>query len=483
MKNSVKQKATKSLVWSFIEKMSVQGVGFFIGLILARLLAPEDYGIIAMLYIFIAVATVFIDGGFSNALIQNQNRTQIDFSTAFWVNVIVAILCYLALFICAPYMAEYFEQPRLEKVTRVYGLSLVISSLALVQKSRFYISYNFKLVAYVSFVAILISGVIAILMACRGWGVWALVWYNLILETVRTIGFWIFGKWVPRWEFSFKSFCGIFSFGSKLLGANIINVIASNLYTFVVGKFFNAAQLGFYSRGQSMAYIIPSNFSNIMTQASYPVLCEVQNNQEKLKEYFVKYVKCSFMLIAPVMTMLAALASPLVTVILTEKWLPCVPFIQILAIGYMFDTVMRLNASVINVTGHSEYSFYAEVLKKIALVGLLMITCHWGIIPLTIGLAFYSVVDLMIIGIFLKKVVGFCFYDELKQIFPYMVFCIVSFYGIKGVMEFIQGQFLQIFLGVIVGLLIYILQVLLFQRTFVLSLVDLNKRNENTVLL
>lgn len=464
LSSNIRDKAAKSVIWSFAEKISVQGVGFVIGLILARLLMPEDYGVIAILYIFISVATVFIDGGFSNALIQNQERTEKDFSTAFYTNVGIAILCYLLLYIAAPYMAEYFKQPLLKNVTRVYGISIVISSVSLVQKSRYYINYNFRIIALISLGAILFGGIIAIIMAYNGSGVWTLVWYYLIVETIRTVCLWILGKWSPSEGFSTASFIRIFNFGSKLLGANMLNVIASNIYTFVIGKMFDATSLGFYSRGQSMSYIIPSNFSNIMTQAGYPVLCEVQNDQEKLRLYFSKYIKISFAVLALLMVLLASLAFPIVSIILTDKWLPCVPIIQILAIGYMFDPVMRLNANVINVTGHSEYSFHAELYKKIALLIILIVTSLCGLTAMVWGLAVYNVIDLIIVSFYVKRVVGLNFIQEMRILSPIMLYAMISYSCVYMVTSFIANAYIQIIMGTIIGIITYIAMIIAFSR-------------------
>lgn len=473
MKKDIKSKATKSVVWSFAEKLSVQGIGFIISLILARLLMPEDYGVIAMLYIFISVATVFIDGGFSNALIQNQKRTEKDFSTAFYINIGVAFFCYLILFLVAPYLADFFVQPLLKDVMRVYGVSLIISSFALVQKSRFYISYNFRIIAYISFAAIIIGGIVAISMAYKGFGVWALVWYHIIIESIRTLSLWLFGKWKPSLCFSRQSFYAIFNFGSKLLGANVLNVIASNLYTLVIGKLFNTTNLGFYSRGQSISFIIPSNFSNIMTQASYPIFCEVQNDVQRLRSFFVKYVRMSFMIISPIMTLLVVLASPLVSLVLTDKWLPCVPFMQILAIGYMFDPIMRLNANVINVTGHSEYSFYSELYKKIVLLFILIVTCSFGINSMVIGLALYSLADLLIVSIYVKKVVGINFIDEIVMLIPQLLYCAIIGVLVNFCIAFFPTPIMQLLIGGLIGLSVYVLLTLLFSRSLISNLIGL----------
>jgi len=471
MEKGIKSKAAKSVVWSFAEKLSVQGISFIVGLLLARLLAPEDYGVIAILSIFISVATVFIDGGFSNALIQNQKRTEKDYSTAFYTNIGVAFICYLIFYLAAPYIADFFSQPLLKDVMRLYGISLIISSFALVQKSRFYICYNFRIIAYLSFFAIIIGGIAAIFIAYKGLGVWALVWYHIIVELIRTLSLWLLGKWTPSLCFSIESFYTIFNFGSKLLGANLIHVITLNLPTFIIGKLFNAINLGLYNRGQSLANFIPSNFSNVLTQACYPVFCEMQNDKQKLRLFYEKYIKFSFAVISPVMTLLVVLASPLVALVLTDKWLPCVPFIQILAIGYMFNPVMRLNANVISVTGHSEYTLYAELLKKIFLFLILIVSSFFGLIGITIGLSLYSLVDLLVVSVFVKKVVGVTFIDEMIMLLPQILYSFITGVFVYFCSNFFSTPIIQVSIGALTGILVYILLTLIFSRSLIGDLV------------
>ncbi|KAA5403992.1 lipopolysaccharide biosynthesis protein [Bacteroides cellulosilyticus] len=473
MEKDIKSRAAKSVVWSFAEKLSVQGIGFIISLILARLLVPEDYGVIAILHIFISVATVFIDGGFSNALIQNQKRTEKDFSTAFYTNIGVACFCYLILFFVAPYLADFFLQPLLKDVMRIYGISLIISSFALVQKSRFYINYNFRIIAYISFIAIVLGGIVAIFMAYKGLGVWSLVWYHIIVELIRTVSLWLLSRWKPSLCFSRQSFYTIFGFGSKLLVANMINIIAANLPTFMIGRLFNATNLGLFNRGQSLAYFIPLNFSNVLTQACYPVFCEVQNDGQRLRFFFVKYVRISFVIISPVMTILAVLASPLVSFVLTDKWLPCVPFIQILAIGYMFDPVMRLNANVINVTGHSEYTLYSEIFKKTILLFILMTTCWLGLIGMAIGLALYSLVDLLAVSIYVKKVVGVNFINEMVMLVPQILYCAITGIIVSFCSNLFSTPIIQLVVGTLTGVFTYALLMLIFSRSLIGDLVKL----------
>ena len=213
-----------------------------------------------------------------------------------------------------------------------------------------------------------------------------------------------------------------------------------------------------------MSYIIPSNFSNIMTQASYPVLCEVQDDQEKLRFYFLKYIKVSFAALAPLMVLLASLAFPIVSIILTDTWLPCVPIMQILAIAYMFDPVMRLNANVINVTGHSEYSFHAELYKKIALLIILIVTSLCGLTAMVWGLAVYNVIDLIIVSFYVKRVVGLNFIQEMRILSPIMLYAMISYSCVYMVTSFIANAYIQIIVGTITGIITYIAMIMAFSR-------------------
>lgn len=463
--NSKSNKITSSLLWSGIEKFSVQGVGFVITLIISRLITPGDYGLIAMLSIFIAVSQVLIDSGVSNSLIQNQHRTAIDYSTVFYINLAIGLSCYLLLYAGAPLIAKFYAQPILIPVTRIYALTLVISSLTLVQKARFFIEFRYRQLSLISVISLISAGIVAIVLAYWGYGVWALVAYYLLQSMANSLLIWCVSKWHPLWIFSRTAARLAFSFGSKLLVANLIHTITANIYTLIIGKKYHAVDLGYYGRGQSISYIYPSNISNMFNQAAYPVLCELQDDNTRLKEVFVNYIKTATILTFPLMTLLVALAEPLVQVLLGEKWLPSVPFVQILAVGYMLDPVMRLNAIVLSVTGKSKYSLWAEISKKIILILLLLITIPLGLKWLTVGVAIYSVLDLLAVSFFVKKIMSFDFFDLMKTLFPYMCYSLVVYLCVRLLAGAVVGNLLEIAVGSMVGLFIYLLLFWAFSRS------------------
>lgn len=464
MQNNIKKKATTSFLWTFVEKILTQGIGFVISLILARLLNPSDYGLIAMLSVFISVADSIIDSGFSKALIQKQDRTEKDFSTVFYCNIVISLLCYVLLYICAPFIANIFKQPLLTQVTRIYGLCLIVYSLSLVQKTRLFISYNFRKVAIVSTASIIISGTIAVTMAFKGYGVWSLVVYYLMSGFISSILLWLIGHWYPKAQFSVASFKYIIRFGSNLLGANLIGNLSTNLYNLIIGRYYSSASLGFFNRSQSIALTFPSNLSNIMTQASYPVFCELQYDHKKLASVFSKYIQLSFMLCAPIMTLLFCLSKPLVLMILTEKWSQCVLFIQIMSVGFMFDPLMRLNSNVINVTGNSKYSLYSEVLKKIAMAICLISALPFGLEYVVVSLSIYSFIDIFIVSFYVNKVVGISLTDEIRLIAPYVICCLFIVVIIKIVDFLFYSNFTIVILGTLFGFVAYLVSVYFIAR-------------------
>lgn len=459
---SIKNKATSSLLWSGVEQFGSQGISLLITIVIARIISPKDYGLIAMLSIFMALSQVFINCGFSNYLIQNKSRTERDLSTVFYLNVIVGVGCYLILYLCSPLISNFYSQPLLSKILKIYSLILVISSLTLVQRTLLYINFKYKKLSAITIISLIIAGVSSIIMALNGCGVWTLVGYQLIQAFVTSMLIWITTDWHPKWVYSAQIAKKAFAFGSKLLGANILSTGVANLYTLVIGKTFQATELGFYSRGQSLSSVFPSNFANMLQKATYPVLCELQNNPCQLKQMFCNYLTMAAMVCFPLMAWLMSIAKPLVEILLTDKWLPTVPFLQILAIGYMFDPLMRLNTIILSVRGNTSLSLHSEILKKIALVAVLFISLPFGIKWVTIGVIVYSILDLFIVSFFVKKVIKFSIWEEIKLIGPYLLFSIVIWLTTSAIGRFFDIPILWLSMSLIISVVEYILLIRIF---------------------
>ena len=394
---SLKTKAVKSVMWSSIERFSVQGIQFILSIVIARLVTPSEYGLIAMLSIFLAIAQTFIDSGFSNALIQKQGRTETDNSTVFYFNIAVSIIVYGMLYGAAPFIADFYKEPLLTTVTRWIGLNIIISAFSIVQRAILIIKLDFKTQAKASLIAVILSGGVGIAFAYYGYGVWALVIQAIASNFINTFLLWIFAKWTPAFRYSWQSFRTLFAFGSKLLLSGLLHTIYMNLYSLVIGKKFSAVEVGYFNRASTLAQFPSINITNVLTRAIYPIQCQLQDQQDKLKNSFIQFIRLSVFLIFPLMIGVCVLSKPLVLLFLTEKWLPAAELLQILCIAYMWYPVMSINNNMLNVRGRSDYFLKAEIIKKVIAIGILVATLPWGVKILCWGLVLYSFCDMAII--------------------------------------------------------------------------------------
>lgn len=458
MKILTKNKVVKGVLWSAVERFSVQGVNFVLGIIIARLLSPGDYGLVAMLAIFMALSQSFIDGGFGNALIQKKDRTDIDCSTVFYFNIALSVLIYLIIYISAPLIASFYNAPQLILIARIIGLTLIINSFGIVQQAIITISLDFKKQAIASLVAVIISGLIGVYMAYNGYGVWTLVIQSLINNILRVCLLWTLSKWYPKFAFSILSFKKLFGFGYKLLLSSILHTVYSNLYTLVIGKKFAPTELGFYSRAYSLAQFPSYNFTSIIERVIYPILCKSQNDDQKLNESFLRYMSMACFVIFPIMIGIAVLARPLIYCILTETWANAVPLLQILCIAFMWDPVMRINHSVINAKGRSDYFLYAEIIKKIAGFAILLATIPFGIKIMCAGLILYSFCDMIIIIYYNKKVTNIGLIKQIKMLFPVITlsFSMGAFIICIGYLTSQISNIMQLVVGCVSGICFYI---------------------------
>ena len=454
-KESLKHQAVKGVVWSAVERFSVQGVQFILGIIIARLVSPSEYGLIAMLGIFLAVAQTFIDSGFSNALIQKKDRTDIDYSTAFYFNLAIAVIVYGVLFLTAPLIADFYEESQLEVVTKWIGLNLIISGFSIVQRAKLTVKLDFKTQAKASLVAVLFSGIVGVVLAYKGFGVWALVIQALLNNLLDTLLLWICTKWMPSFVFSWNSFKTLFSFGSKLLLSGLLHTVYINLYSLVIGRKYSATDVGYYNRAYSLAQFPSINIVGIITRVIYPVQCEMQGDDEQLNRSFIQYLRISCYIIFPLMVGLSVLAKPLVLVLLTEKWLPMSDLLSILSIAYMWYPIMVINNQILNVKGRVDYFLKAEIIKKILAIGILVTTIPFGIKILCLGVLLYNLLDVIIIIYFAKKVVLTGYFQQIKSVLPLLM---LSF-GMGGCtyifMHLFTNPWIQLFIGIFIGPISY----------------------------
>ncbi len=456
MAESLREKSVRGVAWSAIERVALLGIQFVIQVVLARLLTPEDYGIVGILAVFLAVSQTFIDSGFTNALIQNQQRTEKDFATAFFFNGAISVFCYGILFFGAPFIADFYEMPQLLPVTRVIGFSLIFSALSAVHRTLLTIKVDFKTQAKATLSAVILSGVIGIILAYCGFGVWALVVQTLVNTGVTTLFFWLLVRWFPQHFFSPASFKPMFSFGSKLLAASLLHTVYMNLYPLVVGKFFSATALGYFSRAQQFASLPATTGSGILGRVTFPLLATVQDDNERLSTVYRKYLRVSTGAIAPVMLGLCALTEPLVLILIGEKWLPIAPLMQVLCLAWMVDPIALVNLNLLNVKGRTDLVLRLEVVKKITATAILFASLPFGLIGLCWGKAIYAQIALIMNTHYTGKFLGMSYWAQMKEVLPIYLLSTAMAGASFGMMSLCGSNcWYQVVVGTVTGTLVY----------------------------
>ena len=455
MSDSLKSKTVKGVVWSSIERFSTQGVQFLIMIIMARLLTPKDYGLIGMLAIFLAVAQSLIDSGFSQALIRKQDRTDVDNSTVFYFNIVVSSALYLILFIAAPFAADFYNQPELTSVMRVVCLGVILNSLAVVQRALLTVRIDFKTQAKASLSAAVISGCIGIVLAYCGFGVWSLVVQQLLNLSVNTLLLWIFSKWRPIAVFSWKSFHELFAFGSKMLASGLLDTLYRNIYPIVIGKLFSASSLGHYTRAQHFSEFPSSNVTGIIQRVTYPILCGIQDETERLEAVYRKFLKLSAFIIFPLMIGMSAVARPFIDIVLGTQWGFCGQLLQIICFAMMWYPIHAINLNLLQVKGRSDLFLRLEIIKKILGITVLCITAPFGLVVMCYGQIFNSIVALVINTYYTGKLINVGFIRQMKDLLPTILLSLIMFWAILLVNGFIETNMYRLVIGVLVGIIVY----------------------------
>ena len=452
-----KNKVIHSVVWSGVERFSAQSIYFVFTFIIARRLAPSDFGLVAMLSIFMALAQTFIDSGFSTALIQKQDRSKLDFSTVFYFNIVVAVLIYFLLIASSQLIADFYNQPQLKEIIAWISLNFVISSFGTVQRAILTINLDFRRQAWISIVSVLISGSIAVYMAYCGYGVWTLVWQTLLNNLINILLLWISSDWIPMFAFSVQSFKKLFGFSSRILVGGFIANIYNNMYTLVIGKFFPPFDLGIYNRAETISKFPAYNFTGIIVRVVYPVECELQNNDEALQDKFYSFIRMTAFVVFPVMTCICVLAEPIVRVTLTDKWIASVPLIQIMCIAYMWDPIMRMTVDLLNVKHRSDLTLKAEIIKKIIAFIILFVSLYLGLIAICWGLVLYSIVDLIIITRYTKILLPrVSFLREIKNLLPILIKTAITSLVVYLLKWIITNDWLLLICGGVLGIFLYL---------------------------
>lgn len=422
----IKEDTIRSVKWSAIEKFSVQIIQFILGIIMARILLPSDYGTVGMIAIFIAVSQTFIDSGFSSALIRKLDRTEADFSTVFYFGISVSLLLYVILFILSPSIASFFEMPILCPILRVQSISLVIGALMSVHNAKLTIALDFKTIAKQSTISTIASGVIALICAYCGLGVWSLVIQTVLGQLFNMVYVWIYLKWRPAFSFSFESFKDLGSFGSKLLASSLLQTISSNLTTFVIGKFFSAKDLGYYNRGTQFATLPVNTMNGILGKVLYPILSKIQNDDAQLVNAYRKYICVMSIPIFFCCTLLISVAKPLILLLLTETWYDSILYLQIFSLTIMFDHVSSINLDLLKVKGRSDLFLKLEIIKKTISLIMLLSAIPFGIIGICISGVIYSQVAIVVNTYYTGKLFNLGYVAQFKDFMTYFIKSVIS---------------------------------------------------------
>lgn len=425
MPDNLKQKTVTGVSWSFIEQILARGVNFVIGIILARLLTPTDYGLVGMMAIFIAIAQLFIDGGLGNALIRTKSPSDKDYSTVFVINLTLSTFFYILLYFSAPFIADYYDQPILKSLLRTVALVLVIGSISCIQSTQLTIRVDFRTRTYISILISVISGIVGIVCAYKGLGVWALIAQTLASSIVCTIATLAFVHWRPKLAFSRESFKRLFSYSSKMLVASIINVIYDNVYPLIIGKRFTAADVGQYTRAWQFPGITNGTITGALNRVAFPVLSQIQDDDDRLLRVYDKYIQLACFLTFPALMGLCGCARPLVSLLLTDKWLGCVPLMQIICFGLLTNTIATINLNLLYVKGRSDMVLKLEIIKKSIAFAIIFITMFFSIKVMCIGHAVYSYLALYLNTHYTKRILGYGIKSQIKSAAPYFLISLV----------------------------------------------------------
>jgi len=422
---SSKKEIKHSFGWNALENISRLGIQFLIGVILARLLDASDYGILGIVSVFIAISQTVIDAGFSTAILQKKECEEIDYSTTFIVNAVIGLLLCLLLLVSAPCIGTFYDSEVLTPVLQVIGFSIFIQSLYAVHKVRLTKQLAFKALALITALSSIISGCVAIGLAYAGWGVWALI--VQVVASVLLTGICLIAKtrWMPGFAFSWQSFHSLFSFGSKVLTSNILYTLFNNIYNLVIGKFFAPAILGFYTRADGYAKIIPNNISGVLQNIMLPVLSKRQEDDVFLKQAYAKFIRLCSLFIFPSTLLLCALAHPIVILLLTERWASTVELLQILCVASLMDHLITINVSMLMVKGKSDYVLSVSVWTKVVLVVLLVLSLRFGITAVAWSRFLYYLSCFLLSSYYLKKVFGRTDVKILPQVLPLLVISVI----------------------------------------------------------
>ena len=457
--STLKKKTVSGLFWSFSDLIANQGIRFIIQIVLARLLLPKDFGIIGMITVFIAVSQSIIDSGFSNALIREKDSSQEDYSTVFYFNLVMAALLYIVLFFSAETISSFFKEPKLVSILRILALVLIINSFGLIQRTMLIKNIDFKTQTKVSVISSVVSGVVAIIFAYWGFGVWSLVIQTLLMQFIQSLLLCLSNRWVPSVVFSIESFKRLFGFGWKLLVAGILNTVYENIYYVIIGKSFSARELGYYTNAQKLRDTASQSITTSVQKVSYPVLSSMQGEDGRLKLAYKKIIKNSIFLTFPIMLGLAAVANSLINLLFGVNWVASIPYFQVLCFAGMLFPLHAINLNVLQVKGRSDLFLGLEIIKKIVGVTLIVIVLilKLGVMGLLWAAVLNSYIAYFINSYYSAELLLYSTKEQIKDIIPAFIAS-----AIMAIVIYFSGAILpnnniiKLIVQIIIGIVVYV---------------------------
>ena len=455
---TLKKQAIHSVLWTFIDSFLVKGLSFVAGLILARLLGPSEFGLLGMISIFIAIGTSLVDSGLSSSLIRTKEADNTDYSTVFFTNLGMSLLIYGLLFVSAPYIADFYEQPILIGLIRLYCVGFVISALSAVQLTILIKAMKFKRITHFNIPSTIIGVCVGVGLGYMGYGVWSLVWMYLVTQACNSILLWSFSEWKPGLLISKEKLKFHYNFGYKLMLSGLLDQVFKNIYNVVIGKFFSAQSLGYYERAKTFNSYPSLMLTGIIGRVTYPMLANIQDDTVRVSRVYKNILQMTFFVIAPVMLGAAAVAKPLFLLVLGKEWLPAVPFFQILSISFMLYPIHAFNINVLKVYGRSDLFLKLEIYKKIIITISILIAFQFGIYALVWSSVFASFVGLVINTHYSSQMINYSLKHQLLDMLPVFVIASIVFVVMQFGVHFLELQPLiaQIFIPLLIGVVLYV---------------------------
>lgn len=478
---SLKSKTLIGVLWTFSQQFSVKGIAFIVQIILARLLLPEVFGLIAIIQIFVAIGQTLVDAGMTSSLIRTQNADQKDYSTVFFLNLITSVIIYVILFFSASPIATFFERPQLTTLLRVYTLTFIIQALANVQSTRLTKELNFKLQMYMQIPATISGGVVGVLLANAGYGVWSLIWMYLTTSTVNMLQHWFRTDWRPNFIIDKERLKFHLNFGYKITLSGLITSVYQHLYTLIIGKMFSTTVLGFYDQANRLRMFPVTNLTTALRKVTYPVFSSIQDNNVRLRSAFKKITALVFFVVTPLMMFLVIIAEPLFRIVLTEKWLPSVPYFQVLAISAVVYPVSMYNLNIILAKGRSDLHLKMELIKKISSVLFLLLIIPygiWGVIYAQfISMLIHAFVNAYYCGKQIDYPVGMQIVDILPIFFLGCAIAVLTYYvDISFFNTTLESDLIRILLNFILYFGLYLLCSKLLRFNVLTELMNIRKQ-------